>query len=255
MRCPACGFVSFDHLPTCKRCGRALLEREKGRSTVATQMVPAPAPLRSAREADREDRLQAAAAISELALQEDAAAPREGRAPEVRARDPEAQDGLPITSDGKAPKGQCASLPKAGFWVRGVALLVDLATIAALALVGGFLVRGAVEIGGAISSASEVALEWLRTTATTVLTVLIVLGYFILFVGWRGQTPGKMLLGLKVIRVTGMEVGYTRAFIRWMGQILGFLSFGLGFLVVAFSRRKQSLHDKLAGTYVVRLPS
>lgn len=251
MRCPACGFVSFDDLPTCKRCGRVVPEREKRRSTVAVQMMPAP--LRSAREAHREDGLQAAAATPELALQEDAAAPREGRAPEVPARDPEAQDGLSVTADAEAPEGKCRSLPKAGFWVRGVAFLVDLATVAVLALVGSLLVWGAVEIGGAISSTPEVALEWLQTTAAMVLTVLIVPGYFILFVGWRGQTPGKMLLGLKVIQVTGEEVGYARALVRWLGEGLGLLLFGIGFLMVAYSRRKQGLHDTLAGTYVVRL--
>ena len=253
MRCPACGFVSFDHLPTCKRCGRALPGREKRQGTVAIQMVPAPAALRSAGEAEREVGLQAGAAISELVRQEDAASPREGRAPETLSGHPEVQDSLPITAEGEAPRSDSASLPLAGFWVRSVAFLVDLTTVMMLALVGSFLVWGAVEIGGAFSSTSEFALEWLQTTATTVLTVLIAPGYFILFVGWRGQTPGKRLLGLKVIQVTGEEVGYARALVRWMGQCLGLLLFGLGFLMVAVSRRKQGLHDKLAGTSVVRL--
>jgi uncharacterized RDD family membrane protein YckC len=252
MRCPACGFVSFDHLSTCKRCGRALPQREKRQGTVAIQIVPGPPPLRSAGEADREVGLEAAAAVSELG-QEDAASPPEDQRPEVRAGGLDAQDGLPIAAEGEAPKSEPASLPKAGFWVRGVALLVDLAIVTALTVAGGFLVWGAVEIGGAFSSTSEFALEWLQTTATTVLTVLIMLGYFILFVGWRGQTAGKMLLGLKIIRVTGGEIGYVRAFVRWVGQLLGFLIFGMGFLMVAFSRRKQGLHDKLAGTSVVRL--
>ena len=252
MRCPACGFVSFDHLPTCKRCGRALPEREKRWSAVATQVVPAPLPLGSPGKANREAGLQATATVSELG-QEDAASPPEYRKPEVRAGDVDAQDSLPITAEGEAPRSDSASLPMAGFWVRSVAFLVDLATAAVLALLGSFLVWGAIEIGGAFSSTSEFALEWLQTTATTVLTVLIAPGYFILFVGWRGQTVGKMLLGLKVIQVTGEEVGYARALVRWMGQCLGLLLFGLGFLMVAISRRKQGLHDKLAGTSVVRL--
>lgn len=255
MRCPGCGFVSFDHLPTCKRCGRALPGREKRQGTVAIQMVPAPAALRSAGEGEREVGLQAGAAISELVRQEDAASPREGRAAETLSGHPEVQDGLPIAAEGEAPRSEPASLPKAGFWVRSVAFLVDLATAAVLAFVGSFLVWGAVEIGGAFSSTSVFALDWLRMTATTVLSILIVLCYFVLLVGWRGQTPGKILLGLKIIRITGEEVGRGRAFVRWMGQILGFLTFGLGFLMVAFSRRKQGLHDKLAGTCVVRLRS
>ncbi|MBI4841125.1 MAG: RDD family protein [candidate division NC10 bacterium] len=252
MRCPACGFVSFDHLPTCKRCGRALPEAEKRRSAVAIQVVPAPSPPGSPGKANREAGLEITATVSELG-QEGAASPPEGRKPEVRAGDADAEDGLPIAPGGEAPGGIPASLPKAGFWVRGVAFLVDLTTVAVMAVAGSFLVWGAVEIGGAFSTTSEFALGWLQTTATTVLTVFIMLGYFILLVGWRGQTAGKMLLGLKIIRVTGTEVGYARAFVRWVGQIIGFLTFGLGFLMVAFSRRKQGLHDKLAGTSVVRL--
>jgi uncharacterized RDD family membrane protein YckC len=53
----------------------------------------------------------------------------------------------------------------------------------------------------------------------------------------------------------GEGVGYTRALVRWIGQGLSFLVFGIGFLMIAFSRKKQGLHDKLADTYVVRIPS
>lgn len=252
MRCPACGFVSFDHLPTCKRCGRALPEGEKRRSAVAIQVVVAPPPLGSPGEANREIGPQATATVPELG-QEGAASPTEDWKPEVPAGDADEEDCLPVAAGGEAPGSDFASLPKAGFWVRSVAFLVDLITVAVMAVAGSFLVWGAVGIGGAFSSTSEFALEWLQTTATTVLTVLIMLGYFILFVGWRGQTAGKMLLGLKIIRVTGGEIGYVRAFVRWVGQVIGFLIFGMGFVMVAFSRRKQGLHDKLAGTSVVRL--
>lgn len=252
MRCPACGFVSFDHLPTCKRCGRALPDREKRRSAVAIQVVPAPSPLGSPGDANREAGPQATATVPEGG-QEGAASPTEDRKPEVPAREADVQGGLPVAAGGEAPGSDFASLPKAGFWVRGVAFLMDLAIVTALRVAGGLLVWGAVEIGGAFSSTSDLALEWLQTTATTVLTILIVLGYFILLVGWSGQTAGKMLLGLKIFRVTGTEVGYVRAFVRWVGQIIGFLTFGMGFVMVAFSHRKQGLHDKLAGTCVVRL--
>jgi uncharacterized RDD family membrane protein YckC len=62
-----------------------------------------------------------------------------------------------------------------------------------------------------------------------------------------------MLVRLRIVRVNGDEVGNGRAFVRWIGQILGTLLLGIGFLMIAFSRKKQGLHDKLAGTNVVRL--
>jgi len=180
----------------------------------------------------------------------------EPAAPGLFLLDPEEAAGaaLPDVAVEVAP-AEPASLRKAGFWLRCVAFLVDAGLVALLATGGAMLVVLAVQIGGMISSAPEAGLEWLDTTATSLLVILIVLCYFTLFLGLRGQTPGKMLLGLKVIRTTGEEVGYGRALVRWVGQCLGLLPLGLGFLMIAFSRQKQALHDKLAGTYVVRLRS
>jgi len=116
------------------------------------------------------------------------------------------------------------------------------------------LVSVAVQMGGWFSSTPELALEWLENSARTFLSVLIDLSYFTVFVGWRGQTPGKMLFRLRIVRGNGREVGYGRAFVRWIGQILSALLLGVGFFMIAFSRKKRALHDRLAGTYVVRLP-
>jgi uncharacterized RDD family membrane protein YckC len=150
--------------------------------------------------------------------------------------------------------GTLAVLPKAGFWLRGGAFIVDAILVVVLAIIGGFLVGVAVQVGGELSGAPEFALELLELAATAVLSLLISAGYFILFVVWRGQTPGKLIFRLKVIRITGENLGFGRALLRWYGQVLSFLLLGLGFLLAAISRRKQALHDKLAGTIVVRLP-
>jgi len=218
MRCPDCGFVGFDHLPTCKGCGKDLPRSRMGRGVVAPVVV------------------------------------------EVAGRGDTTPSAFPETKRATAPgvRGAPAdpsTLRKAGFWLRAVALLVDLAVVAALVAAGGMLVSVAVQVGGWFSSTPEIALEWLEGSASTSLSVLIDLCYFTLFVGWRGRTPGKMLFRLRIIRVTGEDVGYGRAFVRWIGQILSVLLLGIGFLMIAFSRKKQGLHDKLAGTYVVRLPS
>jgi uncharacterized RDD family membrane protein YckC len=157
------------------------------------------------------------------------------------------------TSGFRVAPADPSTLRSAGFWLRAVAFLVDLAVVAALVAAGGALVSVAVHVGGWFSSTPELALVWLETSAGTFLSVLIVFSYFTGFVGWRGQTPGKMLVRLRIVRVNGDEVGNGRAFVRWIGQILGTLLLGIGFLMIAFSRKKQGLHDKLAGTNVVRL--
>jgi uncharacterized RDD family membrane protein YckC len=147
-----------------------------------------------------------------------------------------------------------ASLPKAGFWIRGVAFLMDAILVAALTWFGGLLVHGSVWLGGTISTTPEVALEWLESAAGMTLSVFIEIAYFTLYVGHSGQTPGKKLLRLKIIRTNGEDVGFGLAVVRWIGQAISFLALGIGYLMIAFTRNKQGLHDKIAGTYVVRLP-
>jgi uncharacterized RDD family membrane protein YckC len=228
MRCPACGFVSFDSFSTCKQCGKELPRQGKPGGIIAPARPESGLPSSAEEAAARGLLLQDAEEVAGAALPDVAV--------EVVPAEP-------------------TSMRTAGFWLRSVAFLVDAGMVALLATGGAILVDLAVQIGGLISSAPEAGLEWLDTTATSLLVVLIVLCYFTLFVGFRGQTPGKMLLGLKVIRATGEEVRYGRALVRWVGQCLGLLPLGLGFLMIAFSRQKQALHDKLAGTYVIRLRS
>ena len=225
MRCPACGFVSFDSSSTCKQCGKDLSRPGRPEGLVGPTRVEGEPP-----------------ALTEK--------PEE---PELLLQEVEKVAGTPLPGAGaKATPTELELSRMAGFWLRGVAFLVDGGLVALLATGGAMLVDLAVQVGGMISSAPEAGLEWLDTTASSLLVVLIVLCYFTLFVGFRGQTPGKMLLGLKIVRTTGDQVGYGRALVRWIGQCLSLLPLGLGVLMAAFSRRKQALHDKIAGTYVVR---
>ncbi|MFQ5828403.1 MAG: RDD family protein [Candidatus Methylomirabilia bacterium] len=85
-----------------------------------------------------------------------------------------------------------------------------------------------------------------------VLGVLLRAIYWIVFVGGCGQTPGKMALGLQVVRRDGRAVRYGRAASRWIGTGLAALPLGLGFLGLLVTREKRGLHDWLAGTRVVR---
>ncbi len=267
MRCPACGFISFDHLARCKQCGKEFVRGEMPRRDVAITTITAPAALRSVDGSESDPGHPDATKPPEpLVADAPAAVKMDGAVPTAAydavpspTESPLPEAGIPDeergTAAGRIASVDPASLPKAGFWLRSVAFLVDVAGIAVLASAGSILVSAAVWIGGVLSSMPEFSREWLEWVATTVLSILIVACYFSLFVAWRGQTPGKMSLGLRIVRVDGERVAFARALVRWVGQALGALLFGIGFLMVAFSRRKQGLHDKLAGTYVVRVRS
>lgn len=90
--------------------------------------------------------------------------------------------------------------------------------------------------------------------ALVIAAVLIVvyLLYFTLFTGWRGQTPGKMLVGIRVVDAAGEFPGLRRAFMREVvGKFLSSTAFYVGFLWPIWDPQKQAWHDKIAETWVV----
>ena len=80
------------------------------------------------------------------------------------------------------------------------------------------------------------------------------ISYAVFFTGYCGQTPGKMVLRIKVIRTDGSPINYGRAALREvLGKFISSILLGIGYLMVAFDNRKQGLHDKIADTYVIKL--
>lgn len=72
--------------------------------------------------------------------------------------------------------------------------------------------------------------------------------------GWAifGATPGKMILGLKVIDIdSGHKPSIWRSLGRYIGSFISSLVFLLGYLWIAGDKRKQGWHDKMANTFVV----
>jgi uncharacterized RDD family membrane protein YckC len=77
--------------------------------------------------------------------------------------------------------------------------------------------------------------------------------YFIYFHALTGQTVGKLALGLKVVSRDGDTIGFARATVRYFGSFISLLCAGLGFAWIAFDSRRQGWHDKMAGSFVVRV--
>jgi uncharacterized RDD family membrane protein YckC len=124
--------------------------------------------------------------------------------------------------------------PYAGFWIRGAALLLD----GIIIFVPAFLLQlGLITIG--LTSAS-----YLVGFATLVLAIYME--------GMHGATPGKMILGLRVVNEQGAFIGIPTAILRYLGRILCWMTLGGGYAAAAFNDKKQGLHDKIAHTYVLK---
>lgn len=64
-------------------------------------------------------------------------------------------------------------------------------------------------------------------------------------------TPGKALMGIVVVNAQGGRLTMKQSFIRYFSSILSGLLLCIGYLMAAFTARKQTLHDMIADTYVV----
>ncbi|MFN8534097.1 MAG: RDD family protein [Dehalococcoidia bacterium] len=146
----------------------------------------------------------------------------------------------------------------AGFWRRFFALIIDTIVVNALAglahrFVGGYLSLARLDSSGGREIA-ESALASLNPTAIAITTLLGAI-YFILLIGATGRTVGGILLGVRVIAVSGEAAGYGRAVIRWVAwAVLTAIPIVnvLTYLWMLWDDRRQTLHDKVAATIVVR---
>ena len=84
------------------------------------------------------------------------------------------------------------------------------------------------------------------------LGLLVSVIYFVGYWAKSGQTIGKLVLGIRIIRPDGSALSWGRALLRYVGYLISGLVLSLGFLWLAFDRKRQGWHDKIAGTVVVQ---
>jgi uncharacterized RDD family membrane protein YckC len=129
------------------------------------------------------------------------------------------------------------SAPKAGFWVRAAAYIIDLMIIGI--------------IGSAITAVVK-----LSVNGVSDLNILLALIYFTYFWSnssvWPGQTIGMKLLNLRVIKIDGSDLHIGGALLRYVGLLISVIVILIGLIWVGFDPNKQGWHDKIAGTYVVK---
>jgi len=92
----------------------------------------------------------------------------------------------------------------------------------------------------------------LRVGLSTVISLTATLAFTVFFLGRFGATPGKMALKLKVVRPGGESVSYAQAAARYLGEIVSMFTCYVGYVIAAFDVEKRALHDRIAGTRVIK---
>ncbi len=92
----------------------------------------------------------------------------------------------------------------------------------------------------------------LGPVAGRLLGFVLNVAYFVGFWTAGGQTPGKMAMGLHVVKQDGSPIDGSTAALRYVGYILSGIALGLGFLWIIWDPQHEGWHDKIAKTRVVK---
>lgn len=145
----------------------------------------------------------------------------------------------------------------AGFWIRFLASLLDLAVIVPVALLLSWLIGKIAGYGMPPNIGLDYLLDLLLGSDPSMVTVAVMLTitaglYALVFQIIAAQTLGMRVCRLRIIDVYGDPPSMGRAAIRTLGYLANMLTLGLGFIWIGFDSEKRGLHDWIASTYVVK---
>jgi len=139
------------------------------------------------------------------------------------------------------------NLEYAGFWVRTGATVIDTLLIMLITFPLLFAIYG-------WSYLDPQRSEFLAGPADFLISWVFPAVAVIVFWRYRQATPGKMILSLAILGAkTGSKPSAGQCTGRYFGYFVSMLPLFIGLIWVAFDKKKQSWHDKLAGTVVVRI--
>ena len=93
--------------------------------------------------------------------------------------------------------------------------------------------------------------RWIQGSIFAVANIAISETYFVSFWGSLGATPGKLLLKQRIVTLGLEPIDVTVALKRALIAVFSDLLFGIPYMAVLFSSKKQGLHDRFANTYVI----
>ncbi len=134
----------------------------------------------------------------------------------------------------------------ANFWVRAGAKIIDIFILWTIGMLVSFF------LGFFISPTYDMENSMTFPILANFFQLIIAISYTTYFLGKYSATPGKMACHLKVVTPDGGKVTYSQAAYRYFAEIISSLIFCIGYLMAIFDIERRTLHDRIAGTRVVR---
>jgi uncharacterized RDD family membrane protein YckC len=163
-----------------------------------------------------------------------------------------------------APQTQTAPITYASFGARLVAMIIDglviwvlqMVVIAPILAVMGLGIASNADNFENMSEAEAVGMiGGLIAGFFSAMLVVAAISflYFAFMESSKSQASlGKMALGIKVVDLEGQRISFGKALLRSLGKIVSQMIFYIGYIMAAFTDKKQGLHDMIAGTLVVK---
>ncbi len=259
MKCPECGYTSFDYLEKCKKCGvtlspvpvfKYLYEDELSTEVVIDRSgqpvvgdvvagtVGATFELSPAGELSHEE-------VPEGELEDFLAFERD-LGEEVAKQEEQKEQEEQREKEGLSPLPH--GMVPATFGERFLAFSVDLLftlCVAAVALFSGANLIGETFFPGFGEFVS--IWGWICLCAYVLATT-----YFIFLPSWCGTTLGNLAAGIRVVMEDGSPAGFQTNLLRWVGWIFSVTTAFVGFALSILDPQRKTLSDRLCGTFVVR---
>jgi uncharacterized RDD family membrane protein YckC len=141
-----------------------------------------------------------------------------------------------------------------GFWIRFVAKLIDGIILYVLNIPVSLLLGYGFMSGPQLDSANpNFGAFFGAMIMMQLIYVVIAIGYSWFFISRYQATPGKMALGLKVVRADGSHLSTGRIIGRYFAEMVSGITLSIGYIIAAFDEpQKRSLHDRICDTRVIK---
>ena len=244
MKCPSCGYNTFDTNERCKRCG-ALLSASKWKNRLRFFKESSP-------DIDNSQDLESKNLFGEKQIPIDINDDPIVLENEV---DEQTKDNYHIVSKSvrQAERNSESDteesyLTLASFKRRFFAFIFDLILIVLISfvtLIFGLFAAGYDPVKGMVN------LSYIIFPVYIILT-LLASTYLLFLHAYSGKTVGKLIFGIRVVKEDGSVISLSDSFVRWIGYYFSALPLFYGYISALFDFNYQTWHDKLSKSYVIK---